>query len=214
MRAERLGSDSIAATFPGTSIFGRLKSMMRYRCLWPPPRKRTVMRPSWFLPPRSCLGSVRDLRGLVSVSSSKLWTVKNRRPGDVGLYFLSGIGVSDSLEELDHLLAFTQGHEGLLPVGPSPLEPSVALQLSPNACGAARAHLDSEELFDRPLDLRLVGARGDLEAQRAVVVLRRRRLLGDERSVDDVVHLHRESLSVSMAAASSDSRIFRAARTS
>src|SRR5262245_39935604 len=190
MRAERLGSYSIAATFPGTSSFGRLKSMIRYRFLWPPPRKRTVIRPSWFLPPRSCFGSVRDFRGLVSESSSKLCTVKNRRPGDVGLYFLSGIGFSDSLEELDHLLAFAKGHESLLPIRPAALEPAVALQLSPHARGPDRAHLDSEELLDRPLDLGLVGVRGDLEAEGAVVVLGCRGLLRDERPVDDVVHLH------------------------
>ena len=45
MRQLRFGSYSMAATLAGTPSLVRLKSMMRYCCLWPPPRWRAVLRP-------------------------------------------------------------------------------------------------------------------------------------------------------------------------
>ena len=45
MRHERFGSYSMAATLAGTPSLVRLKSMMRYWRLWPPPRWRAVLRP-------------------------------------------------------------------------------------------------------------------------------------------------------------------------
>jgi hypothetical protein len=46
MRDERFGSYSIVVTgSPGTPCLLRLKSMMRYWRLWPPPRRRMAMWP-------------------------------------------------------------------------------------------------------------------------------------------------------------------------
>ena len=45
MRQVRFGSYSMAATLAVTPSLVRLKSMMRYCCLWPPPRWRDVLRP-------------------------------------------------------------------------------------------------------------------------------------------------------------------------
>ena len=82
MRAERLGSYSMAATLAGMpTLSQRLKSMMRYKRLWPPPRKRTVIRPWLFRPPVFFRGLTRDFSGSVLVISEKSATVMKRRLG-------------------------------------------------------------------------------------------------------------------------------------
>ena len=86
MRALRLGSYSIVETFAGMSRLSRLKSMSRYIRLWPPPRHHTVSSPRLFRPPERCSGSTSGLCGSLVVISSKVWTVWNRWPGEVGLY--------------------------------------------------------------------------------------------------------------------------------
>jgi hypothetical protein len=86
MRADRFGSYSTAATRAGTPSFWRLKSMIRYRRLWPPPTWRVVMRPLLFRPPVLWILPSSDFSGVVFVTSSKSEEVTKRRPGDVGLY--------------------------------------------------------------------------------------------------------------------------------
>ena len=72
MRAERLGSYSMAATLPGTPKLFRLKSMIRSWRLAPPPRWRTVIRP-WALRPAFFLrGTTNAFSGLRLVISSKV----------------------------------------------------------------------------------------------------------------------------------------------
>src|SRR5437660_4310897 len=88
MRAERLGSYSIVATRAGTPSLSRLKSMRRYRRLWPPPRWRVVMRPWLFRPAFDLRGRRSGLYGFFVVMSSNATTDMPRRPGDVGLYLL------------------------------------------------------------------------------------------------------------------------------
>ena len=85
MRAERFGSYSIVETFAGMSRLSRLKSMMRYIRLWPPPRHQDVSCPWLLRPPVLCSGSTSGLCGSCVVISSKVCTVWNRVPGDVGL---------------------------------------------------------------------------------------------------------------------------------
>src|SRR5919201_4436172 len=114
MRAERFGSYSIAATFAGTPSFVRLKSMTRYRRLWPPPWWRVVIRPLLFRPPFLVTGSTRLFSGFDRVTSSKVETVMKRRPGDVGLYLRRGTLDLSPLEDLDRV-AFAHLHDGLLP---------------------------------------------------------------------------------------------------
>ena len=91
MFAERFGSYSIAATFAGMASFVRLKSISRKRRLCPPPLWRVVMRPLLFRPPVFLTLPVRLFSGFERVISSNPETVMKRRPGDVGLNFLSAI---------------------------------------------------------------------------------------------------------------------------
>ena len=91
MRAERLGSYSMVATFAGTSSFRRLKSMRRYWRLCPPPWWRVVMRPLLLRPALLGRGSRRDFSGLSAVISAKSETVWKRLPALVGLRCLTAI---------------------------------------------------------------------------------------------------------------------------
>ena len=95
MRALRLGSYSMAATLAGMPSLFRRKSMIRYCCLWPPPRWRDVLRP-WLLRPPLCgLGASSDFSGRSRVISEKSETVWKRRPGLVGLRERSGMSFPD-----------------------------------------------------------------------------------------------------------------------
>jgi hypothetical protein len=76
MRAERLGSYSIVATLAGTPRLSRLKSMMRYIRLCPPPRRRIVMWPELLRPPLRRRGSSKLFSGLSVVISAKSETVR------------------------------------------------------------------------------------------------------------------------------------------
>lgn len=75
MRQLRLGSYSMVATVAGTPSLFRLKSITRYRCLWPPPRCREVFRPLLFRPPVECFFASRVFSGLAVVISLKSETV-------------------------------------------------------------------------------------------------------------------------------------------
>src|SRR3954453_22470942 len=96
MYAERLGSYSIAATLAGMSSLRRLKSILRYRRLAPPPRWREVLRPCALRPPDFFRPSTSVFSGLVLVTSAKSEYETNRRPGDVGFGLRIGIGYSPS----------------------------------------------------------------------------------------------------------------------
>src|ERR1700730_2467395 len=85
MYAERFGSYSIAATFALTPSLRRLKSILRYSRLAPPPRWRAVLRPFALRPPVFVSPSTRDFSGVERVTSAKSGDETNRRPGEVGL---------------------------------------------------------------------------------------------------------------------------------
>src|SRR3954454_11274917 len=85
MYDERFGSYSIAATFAGTPSLRRLKSILRYRRLAPPPRWRDVLRPLVLRPPLFVSPSTRLFSGSERVISAKSGYVEKRRPGLVGL---------------------------------------------------------------------------------------------------------------------------------
>src|SRR3954449_419426 len=87
----RLGSYSIAATFAGIPSFVRLKSILRYRRLAPPPRWRDVLRPLELRPPDFLSPSVSDFSGVVFVISAKSGYETKRIPGLVGLGLRIGI---------------------------------------------------------------------------------------------------------------------------
>src|SRR3954447_9698777 len=92
MCAERFGSYSIAATLAGTPSLRRLKSILRYRRLAPPPRWRAVLRPLALRPPDFFRPSVRVFSGSVLVMTLKSAYVMKRRPGLVGLGLRIGMG--------------------------------------------------------------------------------------------------------------------------
>src|SRR5689334_25414437 len=96
MRAERFGSYSIDATLAGTSSLFRLKSILRYMILWPPPRWRTVMWPLKLRPACFLRGSSNEVSGGFFVSSSNEEMAAKRRPGDVGLKVFNGMMIYDS----------------------------------------------------------------------------------------------------------------------
>src|ERR1700736_2467057 len=91
MYAERLGSYSIWATLAGTPSLRRLKSILRYNRLAPPPRWREVLRPLTLRPPDFFSPSVSDFSGSPRVISAKSGYVTNRRPGEVGFGLRIGI---------------------------------------------------------------------------------------------------------------------------
>src|SRR3954468_17750158 len=92
MYDDRFGSYSIAATFAGTpSLRLRLKSILRYRRLAPPPRWREVLRPLALRPPDFLRPSTSVFSGSLFVISAKSGYVTKRRPGEVGLGLRIGI---------------------------------------------------------------------------------------------------------------------------
>src|SRR5438046_9945765 len=96
MYAERLGSYSMCATFAGTPSLRRLKSILRYRRLAPPPRWREVLRPLLLRPPDLLRPSVSDFSGSSRVTSATSGYVANRRPGVVGLRLRMAVATSPS----------------------------------------------------------------------------------------------------------------------
>src|SRR5258708_18160940 len=163
MRALRLGSYSMAATLPGTSSLLRLKSMIRYSFLWPPPRWRTVTRPLTLRPLCFLRCCTSDFSGSLRVTSSKVDTEMKGGGGVVGWYFLIGICLHALEEALDRL-ALGQRHDRLLPARAAALDAGAAAaaqaHLAADVDGVDRHHDDllvGEEILDGLLDLDLVG---------------------------------------------------------
>src|SRR5918994_7947158 len=102
MNADRLGSYSIRSTVALTSQVRRLKSTMRYFCLWPPAMPREVTWPLLLRPPVLRLPSVSALTGLPFHSDDLSTRMSPRRAGEVGLYCLSAI-VLDPARNIDGL---------------------------------------------------------------------------------------------------------------
>src|SRR5690606_22900063 len=205
MRAVRFGSYSIAATLAGMPSLSRLKSMMRYIRLWPPPRKRAVMRPCELRPPVFLSGSSSDFSGSVFVISSKVATVMPRRAGDVGLYRLTPMvhpasSISGTLEDRDPL-ALCQGHDGLLDLPRAALRPALPAQLALLPDGVHLGDLHVEDLLDRLLNLRLVGVAVDFEHVLALLH-QGSSLLGNNRPLQNVSRVHQPNASSSLATAS------------
>src|SRR3954451_4583599 len=141
MYADRLGSYSIAATLPGTPSLRRLKSILRYRRLAPPPRWRAVLRPRALRPPDFVRPSTRVFSGLSFVISAKSGYVEKRRPGLVGLGLRMAMSALEGLEALGDRdrLAGADLHHGLLPRPRAAADRAPPLRLGLHA---HRAHLD------------------------------------------------------------------------
>src|SRR5262249_6987567 len=151
------------------SRLSRLKSMMRYIRLWPPPRHHEVSWPTLLRPPEVCIGSTNGLCGSSVVMSSKVCTVWNREPGDVGLNLRMGM-VLRPLPEFRHLGAFAQAHVRLLPARAASREAPLPLHLAVGDARADALDFGAEQLLDRALDFRLVRAGRHLEDDRASIL--------------------------------------------
>src|SRR5438105_13654260 len=102
----------MAATLAGTPSLLRRKSITRWRCLWPPPRWRDVIRPYPLRPPVFGFGFVRRFSGVSLVISEKSDDVWNRRPGLVGLRLR--MGMPSAPEDVDTVLAGGEGDDRAL----------------------------------------------------------------------------------------------------
>src|SRR5262249_17723475 len=156
---------------------------------------RDVTRPALLRPAVAVLWASRLFSGSCVVMSAKSWVDMPRRPGDVGLYFL--IAILDSLEELD-VVAGLERDDRLLPRRTAAGEPAHPLLLASDHQGPDRRHGDLEQVLHRAADLDLVGVARDLEHDllgvgvalgvaigRAAGLAQPRRLLGEQRALDD-----------------------------
>src|SRR5262245_11989998 len=199
MRQVRFGSYSTAATLATTLSLVRLKSMTRYRRLWPPPMWRAVVRPWTLRPPLRERDARRDFSGVDLVISEKSGEVWKRRPGLVGLRERIAMAIS-VLEQRD-VVAGSQGDDGPLRVGLLALAVVAphASDLAGPVEGVDLDDLDAPNRLDRVVDLGLGRARVHLERVDALLD-ERVALLGDDRRQDDVAGIlhHSSSLLVSL----------------
>src|SRR5947209_8349545 len=133
MYAERFGSYSMAATLAGTPSLERLKSILRYSRLAPPPRWRAVLRPRALRPPDFVRPSTSVFSGSVFVISEKSGYETKRSPALVGLGLRIGIGLAlleagEALEDRDRV-ALADLDDRLLPLARAPGGPAAPLGL-------------------------------------------------------------------------------------
>src|SRR3982751_4585335 len=116
MKADRFGSYSRRSTVATTSQVRRLKSIVRYFCLWPPAMPREVTWPLLLRPPVLRLPSVSALTGLPFHRVDLSTRIRPRCDGVVGLYCLSAIArASNTGGDVDRL-ALGQSHDRLLDI--------------------------------------------------------------------------------------------------
>src|SRR3954462_10711936 len=193
MCAVRFGSYSMAATFAGTPSLERLKSILRYRRLAPPPRWRDVLRPCALRPPDFVRPSTSVFSGSSLVISEKSGYETKRRPALVGLGLRIGIRLAlleagQALEDRDGV-ALAHLDDRLLPLARAPAGEAAPLGLGLHRHGADLDDGDVEELLDGLANLRLV--RVGVDAERVLVGARQDvALLADDRADDDLGGLH------------------------
>src|SRR5271163_2431395 len=169
MRAERFGSYSMDATFAGTPIFSRRKSIDRKRRACPPPRCQELISPWLLRPPVRFFDSVSDFSGDSLVISLLSSMDRNRRDGVYGLNVFSAIVAScletelQILRVLDHLFARGQLHVRFLPVAAVAFGAAAAAKLAVKIRGAHAVHFHFEDALHGFFDFRLRGVRNDFE---------------------------------------------------
>src|SRR5437879_8731991 len=185
MRALRLGSYSMWATFAGMASLSRRKSMSRYCCLWPPPWWRVVILPWTLRPAFFGLGTTSERSGWSRVISEKSANDIPRRPGVVGLALrMVMVGSLPRLEEFD-LVALGELDDGSLRACPRAGHVPGALGLSLAVAGVDADDLHAPDLLHRVADVDLGGLTG-YEERVGVVVDEPVGLLADDRAQDDV----------------------------
>src|SRR6266545_2811009 len=159
MRALRLGSYSISATLPGIPNLLRLKSILRYCRLCPPPRCREVRWPWLLRPPLFLSGSTSDFSGASRVISSNPDTDLKRVAAVIGRNWRMLIS---ALEHGDRV-AVLERDDRLLPAGRRPAGATTGDRVPAHLHGADGGGSDPEQLLQCVPDLVLVGLRVHLE---------------------------------------------------
>src|ERR1700722_13598014 len=204
MKPVRFGSYSSRSTVAGASTLSRLKSTMRSAFLWPPPRKRTVMRPVLLRPPFSDLPSVSALTGLPLWSPLRSTITNWRRPGVVGLNDLRAIVLTSEPGGHVDAMAVGERDDRLLHVLLHAANAAKHFVFAFAQQRVDRRHLDVKQFLHSRLDLRLGGVAAHLE-NHLIVLGGDGRFFRDDRRDDHVVmarilvHLNRAS-SASIAA--------------
>src|SRR5437870_11455534 len=185
MRALRLGSYSMWATFAGMASLSRRKSISRYCCLWPPPWWRVVILPWTLRPAFFGLGTTSERSGWSRVISEKSANDIPRRPGVVGLALrMVMVGSLPCLEEFD-LVALGKLDDRSLRACPRAGHVPGALGLALAVAGVDTDDLHAPDLLHRVADVDLRGLTGH-EERVGVVVDEPVGLLADDRAQDDV----------------------------
>src|SRR5690606_6145538 len=119
---------------------------------------RVVMRPWWLRPPVRLCFSTSGAYGAPLCSSGATTRTAERRPAEVGLKFINGMGASSGLgvHDVDRL-AVGELHVGLAPVAAATLAVAEGLVLALHVDHVHSLDLDVEQLFDRVLDVGLGG---------------------------------------------------------
>src|SRR4051795_9317047 len=183
IRALRLGSYSISATRPGIPNLSRLKSILRYCRLCPPPRCREVRWPWLFRPPDFFIGSSSDFSRVSRVISSNPDTERKRVPAVMGrncLMLISALEYGDRIAVLER-------HDCLLPALGGALDPPPGDRMPPHLHGADPGDGHREHRLNGGPDLVLVGLGVHLEGVLLARLVGRRALLGDHRTDHDLV---------------------------
>src|SRR5205823_9746768 len=187
MRAERFGSYSIPITSAATPRLRRLKSTLRYFCLWPPPMCRDVSRPRLLRPPLLFFGAIRLLSGCHFVISSKAGSDLKRSVGVSGRNSFRAITFL-SLDQVD-LVAFFQRHDGFFPSRTAP-KGSAHTSLLAGVITSVHVH---DCLLKKPLncvlDLNLVRLRTDAEDVLVQLLAHQCRLLSQRGGLNNLVRL-------------------------
>src|SRR5579862_2528315 len=213
MRAERLGSYSMAATFAGIPSFSRRKSIDRYFRACPPPRCHDVTSPCALRPPVRFFDSTSDFSGVCLVMSLLSSIVRKRREGVYGLYVLSAIidclllylresrfapvyAALQILGVLDHLFAFRQPDVGFLPVAPVTFGAASAAKLAVKIRRAHVVHFHFENALDRFFDLSLRCVRRDFKHDGVLRLFHGQAFFRDDRPADYLIEPRRHRLTL------------------
>src|SRR3546814_8027970 len=151
---------------------------------------RVVIRPWWLRPPDLLCFSSRGACGAPLCRSGVTTRTALRRPAEVGLNVINGIGPSSGLDR-HHVdrLAVGQRHVRLAPVAAGALAVAEGLVLAFHVHHVDRLDLDAENLLDGRLDVGL--GRGLRDFERVLVgnFLQARGLFGHARGTDHAVEL-------------------------
>src|SRR5690606_24556583 len=151
---------------------------------------RVVMRPWWLRPPVLPCFSTSAACGAPLCRSGVTTRTALRRPGEVGLNFINGMGASSG-RRVDHVdrLAVGQRHVRLAPVAAAALALAEGLALALHVHDVDSRDLDVEELLDRGLDVGLGRVLRDFECVLVGHFLQARGLLGHARRTDHFIEL-------------------------